>query len=333
MRLWQLGLAFLLLQTVSAFCGTGWAYEIVIFTSADIPAYHKAMQDFKAGLPSATRLTEYNLGGNIPQGREQAKQIRASGPDLVLAVGLKAALIAKVEIVDPPVIFCMVLNPGQYGLPARNMTGILMEVPSARQLASMRTVVPKLSRIGLLYDKAHTEAFVKDAQTQAKAIGLTLVTRPVASHEEVPQALRELLPRVDVLWLLRDPTVVNPESLQFIMRTALDHNTPVFGFSSGLMRHGALATLSLDYQRIGRQAARLAVNILGKRSTTGSLAQLVYPENPQLAINLNAADFFGLTPPKQALLLAAELFGGPGAFAQVDPLESTTAPGDPFLLK
>ena len=91
--------------------GIAGAAEIAILKSADLPYYEQAVVGFKAGIPATTSVKEYNLNGQLTEGRQIAKSLRASPPDLIFAVGLKAAIAAKLEIFDQPVVFCMVLNP------------------------------------------------------------------------------------------------------------------------------------------------------------------------------------------------------------------------------
>ena len=110
------------------------AHEIAILISADFPPYHQAAQGFTSHLPTETTFTTYQLKSDLLEGREMAKRVRASSPDLVLVVGLKAALVAKLEIIDIPTVFCLVLNPEDYGLPASNMVGIQLRVSSQDQL-------------------------------------------------------------------------------------------------------------------------------------------------------------------------------------------------------
>ena len=83
------------------------ALDIAILKSSDIAAYNQAVAGFKTALPSGTTFTEYNMQGDVSQGRKHAQKIHDSGAELVLAVGLKAALVAKMEIQNTPVIFCM----------------------------------------------------------------------------------------------------------------------------------------------------------------------------------------------------------------------------------
>ena len=72
------------------------AEEIAILKSAEIGAYSEAIDAFKESLPSSFQVTlEYDLQGNMAKGRNLARRIRASNAQVVLAVGLKAALAAQ----------------------------------------------------------------------------------------------------------------------------------------------------------------------------------------------------------------------------------------------
>lgn len=273
------------------------AADIAILKSSDIAAYNQAVSSFRAAAPAGDTIVEYNLESSLEKGRELARQIHASGPALVLAVGLKAALAARLEIDDTPVIFTMVLDPPKHDLAAPNMTGVLLEVPLDRQFGGIRSVLPKVKRIGVLYDPSKSSQTIDDARRQAKAQGFDLVVRQVTAEKEVPTALRTLLPTIGALWLAPDSTVLSDESLRFILNTAFDQAVPVIGFSPEFVRSGALMSLSVDYGDVGRQAGTLARKILGGQLTLPLKA--VPADRIKMAINLKTAKFLRIEIPKE----------------------------------
>lgn len=290
------------------------AVDIVILKSADLPSYEQAIVGFRSGLPPRTELKEYNLAGDLGRGREIAQRLRAAPPDLVLAVGLKAALAAKLEIVDTPVVFCLVLNPAAQGLPAANMTGIAVRPRPEAQLSALRTVVPNRTRIGVLYDPDQSGAFMREAQESAKKLGVTLVEATVRTSGEIPSAVRTMLPNIDALWLIQDQTVVSEPTIPFFLETTLEARIPLFTFSATLVQQGAIGALIVDAWTVGRQAARLALTRLKDPNTlTGTLHA---PDHPQLALNLSTADYLGLAPAPEVMRLAGYLFGGQGPIAK-----------------
>lgn len=296
------------------FATSGFAGDIVILKSSDQSFYTQAVEGFRTSAPHGASPKEIVVDSAEGEPRELGRRIRASNPDLVFAVGLKAALLAKVEIPDSPVVFCLVLNPEAHGLPAGNMVGISTRLSPEAQLASIKNLVPAARRIGLLFGDSHVDSFVTDAQKQAARMGLELTVAKVAGPHDLPEHARSLMAAIDLLWLIQDPTVINEESRSFLVQTALDAKVPVFGFSSVVVQQGALGALFVDPRRIGEQAGRLARDLLNGKSPRARA--LVPPDRPQLAVNLNTAEYLESPVDQAVVRTASVLFGGPGATAQ-----------------
>jgi putative ABC transport system substrate-binding protein len=284
------------------------ATEVAILKSSDIAAYNQAVAGFKAALPGTITLIEYDLQGDLDKGRKLARKIRASDPALVLAVGLKAAKAAQLEIIDIPILYSMVLDPVKYGLSTPNMTGVLLEVPLDRQLTAIKTLLPQVKHIGTLYDPAKTASSIEDASRLLRHGGNTveLNATPVSSEKEVPTALGKLLGSVGALWLIPDSTVLTDESLRFILNSALEAHVPVIGFSREFAKTGALLCLSVNYQDIGRQAGQLARRILDGRVTLP--VKPVHPDRIEMSLNLKTAKYLGIEVPKDMENRADELY-------------------------
>ena len=282
------------------------AMDIAILRSSDIPAYHEAIAGLKATGPIGAIYTEYDVQGDLELGKKLARKLRASSVSLVVAVGLKAALAAKVEIVDAPIVYMMILDPFKHQLTAANMTGTLLEVPVDRQLKIMRMFLPTFHRLGMLYDPAKTSLLVKDAVLQATLSNFQLKSLPVESEKEVPQQLRALLSDVEALWLMPDSTVLTNESVRFILDSALAQQIPVIGFSPEFTRLGALLSLSVNYGEVGRETGLLA-----KRILDGERLQPLKPvpiERLKITVNLKTAKYLGMTFPKELMSLVEETY-------------------------
>jgi putative tryptophan/tyrosine transport system substrate-binding protein len=282
------------------------AREIAVLKSADIAAYNQAVAGLKSELPESTTVSEYNMDGDAERGRKLARDIRASEASVVVAVGLKAALAAKLEIVDVPVIYCMVLDPVKHELQAPNLTGISLQIPVERQFATMSSVLPNLKRVGVLYDPEKTGPFIAEARRVAKGLGLNLVERQVSSEKDFPAALRGMISDTDALWLVPDSTILTEESLRFVLATALDHNVPVVGFSAEFVRNGALIGLSLNAEDIGRQTAGIAKKILKGQSAISLVP--APPSRIRFALNLKTAKYLGISISPEVVNRADELY-------------------------
>jgi putative ABC transport system substrate-binding protein len=282
------------------------AMDIAILRSSEIPAYHEAVAGLKATGPIGAIYTEYDVQGDLELGKKLARKLRASNSSLVVAVGLKAALAAKVEILDIPIVYMMIQDPLKHQLTADNMTGTLLTVPVDRQLKFMRAFLPTIHRLGALYDRAKSSSSVKEAVQQATISGLQLQVLPVESERDVPQQLRTLLSDVEALWLLPDSTVLTNESIRFILDSALAHQIPVIGFSPEFTRLGALLSISVNYGQVGRETGLLATRILDR--------ELLLPLNPvpierlRVTVNLKTAKFLGMMFPKELMSFIDETY-------------------------
>lgn len=191
-------------------------------------------------------------------------------------------------------------------------------MPSDEQVRSIQSIIPSVKTIGLVYDPDHSSVFVSQAQEDAQILGVSLVTRKISRTTDLPNVLRTFLPEIDVLWLIRDATVITEESIPFILETALSYHRPVFGFSEGLAQHGALAAISVNYVELGWQAGAIAGGIIRDKSPSAPLGQLITPRRTQLALNLGTSHFLGIPPSPKIVQLATAVFGGSSALAKLN---------------
>jgi putative ABC transport system substrate-binding protein len=281
------------------------AAEIAILKSSSIGAYDQAITGFKSTAPSGAIYSEYDLQGDLDQGRKLARKIRASEASLVVAVGLKAALAAKLEIVDIPIVYMMILDPSKHNLNAPNMTGTLLEIPAERQFKILRAFLPELRRLGVLSNSS-SQPRVKDTIAQAATQSFQLQAFPVESEKDVPQQLRSLVGSTDALLLMPDATVLTNESIGYILETSLARRVPVIGFSPEFTRLGALLSVSVSYGEVGRETGVLAKRILeGDRKLP---AKPIPIERLKITVNLKTARFLGIEFPKEVNHLIDETY-------------------------
>ncbi|MDR4493356.1 MAG: ABC transporter substrate-binding protein [Nitrospirales bacterium] len=284
------------------------AEEIAILKSADISAYTEAIEGFKSRLPPSAQITlEYDLQGDMAKGRNLARRIRASDAKVVLAVGLKAALSAKLEILDIPVIYCLVLDPDKYGLPSSNMVGLSPDLPFQDHVKPLKSLLPKASRLGVLFDPQKTAGMVNQLKQEAKSQGFTIFPQEVQAEQDISKALNALPSDIDALWLLPDSTVLTENSLDFLMSWTLERHIPVAGFSAGLVKSGALTATYLQYADTGRQAATLAIDLL-RNAKSPVLGTSVMPNTVRRSVNQKTATYLGLSLTPQLLRQFDERF-------------------------
>ncbi|MDD5434229.1 MAG: ABC transporter substrate-binding protein [Nitrospira sp.] len=239
--------------------------EIAVIKSQDIPIYKDAYNGFKMIFSGKTR--EFDLKGNPDDADEVVIAIKENPPDMILAIGLLAARVAKENFPHTPVIFCMVYDPLRLSLSGDNISGISLETQPSDTFQRIKDFFPQARRVGVLFDPKKSGKMVNQAIGVAQKFGFSLITEEVNSAKLLPYALRALQNKIDLLWMIPDSTVVTAESIDFIFMTALQSNIPVIAFSEDMVRKGAIIAITPDYKSVGEQAGRMAAEVLkGKKA-------------------------------------------------------------------
>lgn len=252
----------LLLSGVSLSSGGG---QVVILKSADIAPYNEAAEGFKKTCNCNT--TELSL----PETDERSllEEIREHKPGLVLTIGLDAVHLGN-RTTTLPLVYAMVPSSPASGLKAGSMSGVSLHITPEKYLNAMLDLFPGVRRVGLVFDPKTLDAFVREAEQLARRKGVELITQKVSRSGEVSAAFDSLMPRVDIIWMLPDPTVVNPESFKYLLGLSYQRRLPVFTFAKKYVELGASAGLFVPPGEAGAQAAEIA----GRLMTDEKLAPL-----------------------------------------------------------
>ena len=264
--------------------------EIAALISDDTEAYKTVLSNFKKNLPQE-RVSEFNMKGDLDIGKKIIAQIKALNPSVLLTVGAKASEIAAKQAGGIPQVYCMVFNPFELGLQSDNQTGVLMVASPDSQFAAFKSILPGLKRLGVVYNPQKTLPLVEAAKNAASRSDLEIIERHVSSSGEIAQNLKELVPQVGAIWLIPDTTVVSRDTFSYLLQNTVDRKVPIFAFSEGLVKSGALASFSPDYSEIGKEAAKLADKI-----SSGASPKILPPVYPRgdLYLNLNTAQTLGV---------------------------------------
>jgi putative ABC transport system substrate-binding protein len=287
--------------------------RVKILVSGEHSAYRRAEAAAREALmKSAPRaeVTSLQVGAG---GR--AKNEPEQRPSLIIAIGSRAARVAREMFDGAPLSYAMVLDPASVGLPSpgdspgAKVTGVTMEVTTDRQFDLMREMVPGLRRIGVIYDPSVSGESVRRAIEVARADGLVLVPQAVRSEGEVLRAAQLLSGEVDAFWALADPTVLTPANARALILLALRAKKPLFAASEGFVRSGALAALAADPEEVGRRAAQMGLALLDGKSPKG-----LRPERPPsvaLFLNRATAAHLGVSLPSDIVLRARTIYPQP----------------------
>lgn len=263
--------------------------SIAIIKTKNLELYNEVITAFKTNC--VAKFSEYDMEDKESRGELIANKINNDKPDVVFAVGTKAAIIAKKLITDVPVIFTMVMNPESYDVAGKNVTGISMVIPIYNQLYTLKSIVPKISRVGVIYNPKQSDKIIKEATSISKQLGFDLIAAKVDSKEDVTRALRAFAEGIDAFWMLPDPTVWSRESFNTILKFTLEKKVPFLAFSKSMVQAGALVSLAINYSELGKQACSVATKLM--QGSPPNEYQLLPPKGLELSFNMNTAKLLG----------------------------------------
>ena len=160
-----------------------------------------------------------------------------------------------------------------------------------------RYLFPDLKNIGVIYSKKYNHEWVTQTRQDAKDVNIKIISKSIRRSSELGDALREVLPKVDAVWLTSDPVVMsNKDSVQTFFKHA--QKKPIFSYDEVFLNYGASLIISPDIPTIGFQAANLA-NELNNGIEISERVQ--DPAGSSITLNLKKVNQYGIQLNKDAL--------------------------------
>ena len=240
-----------------------------------------------------------------------AAELVRVGVDVIVTRQTPPTQAAKQATRTIPIVMALVTDPVASGLvgslarPGGNITGLstLAQDVDGKRLELLKETVPKITRVGFMWDPAGTAGAhrFKEAQAAAQVLGITLQSMEVRNTKELDSVFETAeLRRVGAL-MVTTPIISNHRR-RFVDLTAnkrllLVYDTREFvEEASGLMSYGP------NYSDLFRRAATYVDKILkGAKPADLPVEQ---PTKFELVINLKTAKQIGLTIPPNVLARA-----------------------------
>ena len=234
--------------------------------------------------------------------------------DVIVAVGGRATQDAQQATRTIPIVMSVVIDPLGSGLvaslarPGGNVTGLTIMASDlvGKQFEVLKEVVPKVSRVALLWNPANPGSApqLREAEAAARALGVRLQTLEARDPQEIDSAFAAMTrEQAGALVVLGDAIFLNQR--RQIAELAAKRRLPAVytlrehADAGGFMSYGGNP---LDLER---RAATFVDKIL-KGAKPGDLP-VEQPTKFELVINLKTAKALGLTIPQTILLQADHL--------------------------
>jgi putative ABC transport system substrate-binding protein len=233
------------------------------------------------------------------------RRVTALQPDVIVALGARAAGFARERCARVPLVYAFVPDPARLDLEGERITGVSTEVPAEAEILGLRSVAPSVRRIGVVFGPQSSGRFLREARSAVAREGCTLVEIPVGGPAELGARARASIDRVDGLWLPADASVASREAFRFLLDLSLEHRKPLLVFAEPLVRSGALVAVCPDFTRAGERIAETVRRIeAGERAGDIPVQRL---DRTRLVVNQATARALGLALPADAMRRAEVL--------------------------
>ena len=236
------------------------------------PALDSAREGFKDAIKeSGLNVTsdQKNANGELATANMIANNFVTEKVDLIYAIATSTAQSAAQATNKLPVVFSAITDPEAAGLIKENVTGISDRVNVKQQLELLLKLDSKIKKVGVIYNSSeqNSKVQVDDLKKAASELGITIVEKSVTQVSEIPQASEALVRESDALYLPTDNLVASVVNL--ITEKATAAKKVAFGAEAAHVKGGALITQGIDYYEMGKEAGKIAVEILknGKKSS------------------------------------------------------------------
>jgi putative ABC transport system substrate-binding protein len=232
--------------------------------------------------------------------------------DVLVVAGSRLVPAAKKATTTIPIVMVAGGDPVTTGLiasfarPGDNITGLTVHHPelSGKTLELLKETLPHLSRVALLLEARGDPAAVRQMQSAAQALGLSLQVLTVRDPDEFPRAFQAAIEgHVEALHV--SESAMFDSHLAQIAAFAAQSRLPTMGQLRLSVEAGFLMSYGPDIADLFRRAALYVDKIL-KGAKPGDLP-VERPVKFELVINLKTAQALGLTIPPSLLFQADEV--------------------------
>lgn len=320
-RRFLIGFGFLLASPLIARGAAAGEVPRVGFLHRGSPGPSQETDAFQRGLRDLGYIEGQNIAveyrfarGEVERLPELAAELVRLNPAVIVAPYTPPALAAKRATRTIPVVFAVVADAVGAGLianlarPGGNVTGLTSSSAElgGKRLELLKQVVPKASRVAVLYnpdDRSNVLIFT-ELQRSAPRLGLVLQPLQVRHPGEFEAAFSAML-RDRATAMFGAPGVLTFEHKELLVSHAAKRRMPAMWGHRHFVDAGGLMSYAVNFFDQIRQSAVYVDKIL-KGARPGDLP-VEQPTRYELVINLKTAKALGLTIPQSILLQADQI--------------------------
>ena len=277
---------------------------------------HPALDASYKGFVDGLKAAGYEDGKNIKlmyenaQGEQSncvtiADKFISQRCDIIFAIATPAAQAVANKTETTPILVTAVTDPKTAGLvesnekPGTNVTGTSDLTPCAAQIQLLKKLLPNTKKVAMLYcsSEENSRFQINLAKAECDRQGLTYVDATVSNTNEVQQVVQSLVGKVDAIYTPTDNMIASTMATVSLVTTPA--KIPVITGEDGMVQGGGLATYGINYYELGKQTAKMAVEVINGKKPRDMPIQ--YLDKCDFTYNKETAAALGITIPADIL--------------------------------
>lgn len=256
------------------------------------------------------RIDFQNAQGDQSNLKSMSDHFQNKNAAVVIGIATPAVQSLANESGHTPVVMGAVSDPLGTGLvksmkhPGGKVTGVQDEQPVGQQLKLIRTFLPKIKRIGVMYtssDDSSTAEF-KAFRALAQKAGITIHPYTITSTNDIEQVAQTMAGKVQAVYVPDDNTVASGVST--LLKATNAAKIPVFPAADTMIKPGGIATRSVSQIDMGILTGKMAGQILKGKKPQNYAVQRV--TNYETVVNEKAAHKLGIPIPAAVIRAAKQ---------------------------
>lgn len=224
--------------------------------------------------------------------------------DLILAIATPAAQAAANATTEIPILVTAITDPQDARLvesneaPGGNVSGTSDMTPIKEQMELLKTLVPDVKTVGLLYNssEANSKLQIDQAKKELDAMGIAYLDFTVSTSNEIQSVVESMKDKVEAIYSPTDNLIAS--SMPTVSSAANALGLPTITAAPDMTRDGGLATYGINYYELGKQTGAMAAKILNGEAVPADMP-IGYLSEFELVINETTAEALGLTIPEE----------------------------------
>ena len=284
------------------------AYNIGVVQLVEHGALDAANKGFVDGLASKgykdnVKFDQQNAQADQSNLANIAQRFVNNKVDLICAIATPAAQSVANVTKDIPIVATAITDYEGAKLvesnakPNTNVTGTTDMNPIKEQVDLLLRFAPNAKAIGLIYCSSEVnsekQADIMKQYTESK--GLKVVEATVSTVNDIQQAAQSLVGKVDAIYVPTDNILAS--AMPTLASVTIPAKLPVVAGADTMVKAGGIATVGIDYYKLGFQTGEMAADILAGKSKPADMP-IQSQEKMTITVNEEYAKQIGMEIPQ-----------------------------------